>query len=182
MSGEPSAHRVRRAERYMAQPAPRPGPEAPRLPWWERLIWPLLPKRKVPAFYASPNMAPPLGACGASDLEGRPGALTSYTEFGGDSSGMTVFEVCCPGCGGLVARLDPDRQPVRGADGQGGYGNGLTAVVPIWFRGCCGWYGTLRQGVWTGRHRPTISLRGMVRGGVSLIGGVNATRPPRDGD
>jgi hypothetical protein len=85
---------------------------------------------------------PPEGAYDASDLENRPGALANY--------GSPIYDACCPGCGGLVAQLDPKRATITGEPGAG-FQTGLTCAEPIWFTACCGWYGHLRQGVWKGR-------------------------------
>ena len=97
----------------------------------------------VPAFFASHFMAPPDGAYGASDLEGRPGTLASCPEHG---TQRELYDVSCPGCGRVFA-LDPETQPITGDPGAG-YANTLTCAVQIQFRGCCGWHGHLREGKW----------------------------------
>lgn len=125
------SHRIRRADRFMAN-RPRPNGEEP-------------PEDGVvQAFYASPQMGPPDGVFGASDLVGRPGVIASCTEVG---SHETVYDVSCPGCGHPAA-LEPRTQyPITGEPGWG-YRTKLTCERPIHFSGCCGWHGRLDAGKW----------------------------------
>ncbi len=143
-----------RSEDSEAVPSAPPRP-LPRRTWLDRLAWRLLEKQTVPAFFASSDLMPPEGACGWTDLVGRPGAMTSYLELSGRAL-VAVYEACCPGCGQLVARLDPDQYPIYGEEGSR-HNTAVTCAVPIWFSGCCGWYGRLEHGMWRGRSGTLIA-------------------------
>lgn len=140
--------RIRRTAKF-GQPPPAAGtvPTKTGWAWWR---WRLLPKEAIAAFFAAPNMAPPMGACGVDDLIGRRGAITTFTELT-DEGYVAAYNACCPGCGKRVVELPQDRYPILGEPGQG-FVNDLTCTVPLWFTGCCGWYGLLRGGMWIGRR------------------------------
>lgn len=84
------------------------------------------------------------------DLQGKPGALTSYTMITSDAGPLTAYEACCPSCGVLVAALSPDIYPITGSADEGDGGT-LNCDRAIHFTGCCGWRGYLRRGTWVGR-------------------------------
>jgi hypothetical protein len=72
-----------------------------------------------------------------SELLGRPGAMYWYAV-----NHRKQVDVCCPGCGQFVCRLEADKYPLGGSE------MAPSCTVVIEFSGCCHWKGKLTDGVW----------------------------------